>query len=768
MKVHHLLLEQQIYNDPIYKDAYRAGRLIFEEKLNAQQIDQIFRAVADGAAKGLNVDKIGNDPESNRTFLGKTADVMSAVNKAFQGVKDAISKSGPVSGMDTMFDSLQGEILAAAGGEKSKVANAIQAYRKFSEKHKFMKGAVKAIMIALAGIATGGLGGVAIVAGIALADRLLMGDKLSSAIWNGFKAGAISYGIGQIAGAVPGGDVSADDVVPRPDPGYVTDSPANIGNQEFPLTPSPGVDQLNPDDLPPVDNPDLPLPPDMPTQTIKLPKFIDSWVELSQHYKVDPDILAKLNPENFGPDGTPNNLMAGQEIVLPRDIDPSDYHGAYSGNNSLDATNILNKINQTNQGLPGGYSGVADAGRAAARVASDAARARAGMNEERSKWIDKEATVRSWYLNECLGKPKQRSLQLTEAGVSKVFEQVAIRSYLLEAEGEEEAKKPGLLSRIGGAIGRSAKKGWQAATNKITYEKLGMEWRKMHPNRFKGSATTMTSDTQELEEFLRSQDVKDGLIQSVYDSMGLSTYWGSGQADPEDAAAADNADSAAVEKPAKKQPGKKAADAAATTDDNKVGDANDLIRDLEADRAKKSSDTASTPTTRSTTAPATNKAASGGASYASGGAKADNPFAYDYSAAAKMAGIKPAAAKPDYSKTMPGYSSQKMTMKMPTAKAPAAAPAPTPTGQLGPRGVAGGTAPAPAPKAPAYSGPYANQDQDDKMNYRGKYAPPEKDEREMMAAMGEQRRMYGGKYIRESSTDKLMREFEHFLKGYGS
>jgi hypothetical protein len=132
-----------------------------------------------------------------------------------------------------------------------------------------------------------------------------------------------------------------------------------------------------------------------------------------------------------------------------------------------------------------------------------------------------------------------------------------------------------------------------------------------------------------------------------------------------------------------------------------------------------------------------------------------------------MAGIKPAAAKPDYSKTMPGYSSQKMTMKMPTAKAPAAAPAaaPAPTGQLGPRGVAPATA---AAKEPEYSGPYANQDQDDKMNYRGKYAPSEKDEREAIAAMGEQRRMYGGKYIRESSTDKLMREFEHFLKGYGS
>jgi hypothetical protein len=46
------------------------------------------------------------------------------------------------------------------------------------------------------------------------------------------------------------------------------------------------------------------------------------------------------------------------------------------------------------------------------------------------------------------------------------------------------------------------------------------------------------------------------------------------------------------------------------------------------------------------------------------------------------------------------------------------------------------------------------------MNYRGKYAVPAGD---MPALTAEQRRPYGGKYVRESATDKLMREFEFFI-----
>ena len=116
---------------------------------------------------------------------------------------------------------------------------------------------------------------------------------------------------------------------------------------------------------------------------------------------------------------------------------------------------------------------------------------------------------------------------------------------------------------------------------------------------------------------------------------------------------------------------------------------------------------------------------------------------------------------------MPGYGKVNMTMKTPTgaaqpaasAKAPAASAAPV-TGQPGVRG----SVPTTTAKDPAYSGPYANQDQDDKMNYRGKYAPSDE---ETMQAFNEQRRVYGGKYVRESAAQRAAREFEFYLKNLG-
>ena len=134
--------------------------------------DQIFKSVADGAAKGMNNDTAAAGGASNRTMLGKGADMVSAVRKAFNGVKDAISRSGPIKGMDATFDHLQQQILMASGGEEGKVSQALQKYREFSNRYPIMKTGIKAGLVALAGLATAGLGGPAIVAGIALMDRL--------------------------------------------------------------------------------------------------------------------------------------------------------------------------------------------------------------------------------------------------------------------------------------------------------------------------------------------------------------------------------------------------------------------------------------------------------------------------------------------------------------------------------------------------------------------------------------------------------------------
>lgn len=200
-----LLFEQQLKEDPIYKNFYSAGKMLVEYKMSQEQIKQLFKSVADGAAAGGNIDKEGDAPASNRTLLGKGADVANTISKAFDSVKTKISQSGPVSGFDVAFDNLQSKLLNAAGGDKGAVGKALAKYREFAHKHPVMQGAVYSGLIALAGISGAGLGGAALLGGIKVFDKLLQGDKASSALWSGLKTGGMAYGAGQLGQALKGG-----------------------------------------------------------------------------------------------------------------------------------------------------------------------------------------------------------------------------------------------------------------------------------------------------------------------------------------------------------------------------------------------------------------------------------------------------------------------------------------------------------------------------------------------------------------------------------
>jgi len=483
MKTNELLFERRIYEHEIYRSSYQASRMLVEMQLDAKQIDAVFRAVADGAAKGGNVDKEGDEPVSNRTMLGKGADVVTDVAKKFSAswekVKTAISQSGPVSGFDVMVDKLQGSLLNAAGGQKGAVGTAIQKYRDFGNAHPIMQGAIYAILIALAGITGAGLGGAAIIAGIKVADRLLMGDKASTALWKGFKTGAVAYGAGQLAQHIRG--ANAQDVTTNVRPGYhdpLYDPPSDV----------------TPNIMPPA--------PDIPSSVVAAKG--DTLSQIAQTHQTSVKALMQANPGITNPDA----LRVGTEITIPP-INSTTYMGGV-GTASDTAAKVAS----------GQYDTM---GRALARQ-----RFEAKQNKGRrvNEWIDRDATVRKWALMEGLGRKTKRSVMLTPEGVNKVFEQITIRTIILEAEGEEKAKKPGLLSRawsgiksVGSAIGGAAKAGWNSATNKITYDKLGMNWRSINAGGGEGAADR--TDSADLADFLRSQGVKDGLINSVYKSMGI-------------------------------------------------------------------------------------------------------------------------------------------------------------------------------------------------------------------------------------------------------
>lgn len=227
MKVSNILTEAMLLEDPTYRTFKRVGRMIAEQKMSEKEILDMFAQIEAGATAG----------GSNRTMLGKGKDVVtdiaSAINKAYQGVAAKISSSAPVAGFDVAVDKLTDKLAQAAGGQSGAVMTAIKKYREFAKKHPVMQGAIYAGLIALTGLSGAGLGGAAILGGIKAFDKLLLGNKASSALWSGFLTGATAYGVGQAKAAY-----DAHTAAGGMTPANPSDFGADTANQMEPANPS--------------------------------------------------------------------------------------------------------------------------------------------------------------------------------------------------------------------------------------------------------------------------------------------------------------------------------------------------------------------------------------------------------------------------------------------------------------------------------------------------------------------------------------------------
>lgn len=424
MRINDILLESTIKNDPIFESAYRGSRLLAELKLSPDQITKIFQAVSDGAAKGEN-------DGSNRTVLGKGADAVTSVGQAFEQVKAKISQSGPVSGFDAAFDKMQTQILDAAGGDSGPVGQAITKYQEFAKAHPVMQGAIYAGLIALAGISGAGLGGAALIGGIKLFDRLLQGDKASSAIWTGFKTGAVAAAAGQIGQSMQGDEVAA-----------AADTATSAGNA------------LDP-------------------QYQQAIKSVNANASFTPEYKEAFVTALKDEAANFpSSDRATINATIEAAKEMAQEVAGEKF------------TNAAQKV--------------------AAKLKGESIVSAPAIVE----YVDRQATVWTWALNEGLGR-SHGGVLITSAGVRKVFETVV-------NEGPFSDKIKAGAGRVAGAIGGAVKRGVDDATNKITYNKLDLNWR-----RGEGRDQTGPVDSEVLAAFLRKQGVKDGLLSSVYKSMKI-------------------------------------------------------------------------------------------------------------------------------------------------------------------------------------------------------------------------------------------------------
>ena len=134
------------------------------------------------------------------------------------------------------------------------------------------------------------------------------------------------------------------------------------------------------------------------------------------------------------------------------------------------------------------------------------------------EYVDYTATMRSRMLSEMRG-VAHNGFYLTPVGVNAIFEGVV-------AEGPWDtiknvgSKIAGGVEKFGQGVADVAKKGWDSAANKITLDKLDLNWRKNYKE-FDPTGGQGPVDSEQVKAFLRKQGVTDVLINKVFGDLGL-------------------------------------------------------------------------------------------------------------------------------------------------------------------------------------------------------------------------------------------------------
>ena len=171
-----------------YKLWESAGRKIVEAQLTPDQIKQIFQGAQ-------NIETAGG---TNRTMIGKGKDAASAVGKAWEDLKTKAQTSKPIDGFEKKYDAIAGRLKQATGGDQGAMKY-VQKYRDFAKKHPIAQGVIYAALIAAIGLSGAGVGGAAALGLFKMTDKLLQGEKFTSAAYSGVKTGALAYGASQLA-----------------------------------------------------------------------------------------------------------------------------------------------------------------------------------------------------------------------------------------------------------------------------------------------------------------------------------------------------------------------------------------------------------------------------------------------------------------------------------------------------------------------------------------------------------------------------------------
>jgi LysM repeat protein len=577
-----------------YKLWESAGQKIVEYKLTPDQIQQLFQQVEQGATAA----------GGNRTMIGQGKDVADAVGQAWNDLLGKVQNSGPIKNVDAAYDQVAAKLKQATGGDAG-VMKYVEKYRAFAKKHPIAQSLIYAALIGALSISSAGVGGAAALGLLKMTDRLLQGDKFSSAVGKGVVAGALAYGASHLMQYLqnPGTPVPPNTDVKLPDG---TDYVVQKGDTLSQIAQKNGISV---DDLMKA-NSGQSIAVGGPTAD---PAFtqVDSMGNYTGTATDPADIVTRTNITN------PDDIKAGQSLFVPTSAGPTPtYQGgvgtaADTWNKVQSGTYTPSQIS-TNQAIKYGLTGATDsatnAGQAATTAASGAAKGgydavqnaatQAAINAQTNpEWdneigqrvagagnlagaqspkgqfptglnprgrgyglsesaIDRDLTVYTWALNESIGLPRG-GVQLTNEGIGSMFKSAASK------------------------VGQWAQRTGHNLTTRVTADKLQKAWQKA------GSPT----DSDEIAAILQTAGVTPEIVNQIYAAMKIPAPKQAG-AQPSTPAATDAAQ-AGAEQPAqttKKHTGGRVAGAGPSQTPN-------AIRQRQARAAKKNSTTSAAPAT---------------------------------------------------------------------------------------------------------------------------------------------------------------------------
>jgi hypothetical protein len=453
-----------------------AGIKLREAQLTADQIQQLFAEIEKGATAG----------GSNRTMLGKGKDAASAVNKAWEDLKTKIQDSKPIKNVDAAYDQAVAKIEAGLGGPDNAVYQVIQKYRMFAKDHPIAQSLIYAALIAAAGISGAGLGGAAVLGLLKMTDKLLQGEKFSSAAYAGGKTGALAYGASKLGDLIKG----------KPEGG--------AGAPDHPGSPEEWVKGQNP-------------PPDW----IKDPttgKYFDpadaagaatdSAAGAIKGSRGLANEAARIFKEKVagGEITDYNSYQQGMQDALDQAL--KNAGGQMSFQSQQTAQMILkSKLDSVAAQTAGGQF----SGSGPEKVAAVIKGLGGTVNQDSmDKAISAASTMRKTMSGESI---VWNSKKLSEGQIYMVFNRVCATNDRLLAEG---VLKEGPMDFIKGAAAKGMQKlqgVGKNLTTKVTADKLNAAWRK----------ADAPTDSEELKSFLQSQGVDQTVVNTVYSSLKINS-----------------------------------------------------------------------------------------------------------------------------------------------------------------------------------------------------------------------------------------------------